>query len=393
MEGLAKFARASLKCGKVSINWGSTAPVMELKPFWLRLHDPSSSTKNQQRLFEMSKVIDGTLSSEVTNLTSGSDGVCINWSDGAKSYYDWNWLAKQAKPKEVHQHFWDGSFQQKLPWMEYDAFSTSSGKLQLCTYLQRYGLAFLRGLGAGEGTIRKVGNEIGHIRVTNYGDIFDVKDEGVNATNLAFTNQRISAHTDNPYRDPFPGIQMLHCLSCAEAGGATLFTDGFRVAEELKTLDGDAFRLLSGISHPFEYRDPDAAVLLQASVPVIKLQNGNIQRITFNNRSAAPLSPELPELEAYYRAWALFDRLANSGAFTVRIELKPGDLAIWSNGRVMHGREAYERGAPRHLQGAYLDGDEINSTVAAALADGEDLEKFFCDFSEVEALSLTGKNA
>ena len=59
----------------------------------------------------------------------------------------------------------------------------------------------------------------------------------------------------------------------------------------------------------------------------------------------------------------------------------------------MHGREAYERGAPRHLQGAYLDCDEINSTVAAALADGEDLEKFFCDFSEVEALSLTGKNA
>ena len=43
----------------------------------------------------------------------------------------------------------------------------------------------------------------------------------------------------------------------------------------------------------------------------------------------------------------------------------------------MHGREAYERGAPRHLQGAYLDCDEINSTVAAALAAGEDLERFF----------------
>ena len=42
----------------------------------------------------------------------------------------------------------------------------------------------------------------------------------------------------------------------------------------------------------------------------------------------------------------------------------------------MHGREAYERGAPRHLQGAYLDVDEIRSTVAAALADGADLEKF-----------------
>ena len=135
---------------------------------------------------------------------------------------------------------------------------------------------------------------------------------------------------------------MLHCLSCAEAGGATLFTDGFRVAEELKTLDGDAFRLLSGISHPFEYRDPDAAVLLQASVPVIKLQNGNIQRITFNNRSAAPLSPELPELEAYYRAWALFDRLANSGAFTVRIELLLGDHEQRSKFSVIFYRSVFD---------------------------------------------------
>lgn len=55
---------------------------------------------------------------------------------------------------------------------------------------------------------------------------------------------------------------------------------------------------------------------------------------------------------------------------------KPGDLAIWSNGRVMHGREGYERGAPRHLQGAYLDYDEIQSAVRAALAEGKDLERF-----------------
>ena len=37
--------------------------------------------------------------------------------------------------------------------------------------------------------------------------------------------------------------------------------------------------------------------------------------------------------------------------------MRPGDLAIWLNGRVMHGREGYRPGGPRHIQGAYLDQD------------------------------------
>ena len=51
-------------------------------------------------------------------------------------------------------------------------------------------------------------------------------------------------------------------------------------------------------------------------------------------------------------------------------------MAIWSNGRVMHGREGYKSGAPRHLQGAYLDYDEIQSTVWSALAEGDDVDQF-----------------
>ncbi|CAK9090014.1 unnamed protein product [Durusdinium trenchii] len=372
---MARFGHASRRCGQIFVQWGGSLGVGSTEatagqlfhPLWLRLNDPSQITRNQQRLFEMSSIMD--------RRNSWEERLSVQWGDGAQSYYPWHWLAEHATAGaaeaaeakqlklEVPKHLWNQSFQSTLPRMEYEALLTRSGKLQLCTYLERYGLAFVSGLGAAEGTVKKVGNYIGHVRVTNYGAIFDVKDDGAKATNLAFTNQKISAHTDNPYRDPFPGIQMLHCLSCAGEGGATLFTDGFSVAQKLKSLDPTAFHLLSNIEHPYEYRDPDAAVLLQASVPVIKLCQGEIERITFNNRSAAPMGPEMPELERYYEAWALFDRMANSMEFTVKANLKPGDLAIWSNGRVMHGREGYERGAPRHLQGAYLDYDEIQSAV------------------------------
>ncbi|CAJ1390651.1 unnamed protein product [Effrenium voratum] len=388
---MARLGHASRRCGQIFVQWGGLKGIGSTEatagqlfhPLWLRLNDPGQITRNQQRLFEMSGVVDRRNSWEVADLKNEEQRLSVQWGDGAQSHYPWSWLAEHAAAGvatdkqlklAVPKHLWDQSFQSTLPRMDYEALLTRSGKLQLCTYLERYGLAFVSGLGVAEGTVDKVGNYIGHVRVTNYGAIFDVKDDGAKATNLAFTNQRISAHTDNPYRDPFPGIQMLHCLSCAEEGGATLFTDGFSVAQRLKSLDSSAFHLLSSIEHPYEYRDPDAAVLLRASVPVIKLCNEEVERVTFNNRSAAPLQHE--ELQRYYEAWALFDRLANSMEFTVKAHLKPGELAIWSNGRVMHGREGYERGAPRHLQGAYLDSDEIQSAVRAALSEGEDLERF-----------------
>ena len=39
-------------------------------------------------------------------------------------------------------------------------------------------------------------------------------------SNLAYTGLPISPHTDNPYRDPVPTVQLLHCLSNAVDGGA-----------------------------------------------------------------------------------------------------------------------------------------------------------------------------
>ena len=48
--------------------------------------------------------------------------------------------------------------------------------------------------------------------------------------NLAFTGRAIAPHTDNPYRDPVPGIQLLHCLQSSADGGDNVLIDGFAAA-------------------------------------------------------------------------------------------------------------------------------------------------------------------
>ena len=146
--------------------------------------------------------------------------------------------------------------------------------------------------------MRRLGNRLGNVRTTNYGDVYDVKDVGLSrATNLADTNLAIAAHTDNPYRHPVPGVQMLHCLEMdtaagvakdnnsnhdsesdeegGDSAGATTFTDGFAVAEQLRAEDPFSFALLSAVRHPFEYYNDGGSggrgTLLKASVPVIEV--------------------------------------------------------------------------------------------------------------------------
>ena len=78
-------------------------------------------------------------------------------------------------------------------------------------------------------------------------------------------------------------------------------------------------------------------------------------------------------IERYYKAWSEFDAIVNAPENIVRVEMQPGDCVIFSNSRVMHGREEYTPGAGRHIQGCYIDHDAVRSHVDwATFASGAD---------------------
>eukprot|EP00929_Paragymnodinium_shiwhaense_P041375 TRINITY_DN21488_c0_g1_i1.p1 TRINITY_DN21488_c0_g1~~TRINITY_DN21488_c0_g1_i1.p1 ORF type:complete len:588 (+),score=95.15 TRINITY_DN21488_c0_g1_i1:73-1836(+) len=341
------------------------------RPLWLRLNDPGARTKNLQRLFEISDVVNNPACSQVLKQSSTESGLEIDWADGQRSLFSWQWLASKVQPSSATQaHLWNQGLRHFVPEMQCDSLGSKEGKFRLAAYLERYGLVLVRAVPCIPGMVETVCNSVGQVRVTNYGSLFDVIDQGSEGNNLAFTNCRIGAHTDNPYRDPFPGIQVLHCLQDSPCeGGATLFTDGVAAAEILRKEEPEAFRILSSVAQPYEFKDEKSGVFLKTTTPVITLGDDGQQvvRIAFNNRSAAPLPPGSESVDAYYKAWALFDAICNSDDLQVPIRLTPGDMIIWSNARVMHGRQEYVSGGrTRHLQGLYLDHDEFHSKVAHA---------------------------
>lgn len=95
------------------------------------------------------------------------------------------------------------------------------------------GVAFLRDVPTTPAGLRRVVSLFGYIRETNYGPIFDVRTEAT-ANNLAYTSDGLMLHTDNPYREPVPGLQLLHCIENSAEGGESILADGFAVALRLK---------------------------------------------------------------------------------------------------------------------------------------------------------------
>jgi len=151
----------------------------------------------------------------------------------------------------------------------------------------RYGAGLLRGVPATEGMVTAVAETFGYVRETNYGRIFDVR-VVADPANLAFTSRAIAPHTDNPYRDPVPTLQLLHCLRDASAGGETVLVDGFAAAAALRDADPVSFGVLTSTPIPFAYVDKETS--LTACQPLIALSpRGRIACVRLNNRSMQPV--------------------------------------------------------------------------------------------------------
>jgi gamma-butyrobetaine dioxygenase len=229
----------------------------------------------------------------------------------------------------------------------------------------RWGFVLLHGVPADEGMVLEVAASFGFVRETNYGRLFDVRVEP-GPGNLAFTSRRILPHTDNPYRDPVPTVQLLHCLRTADDGGDTGLVDGFAAAADLRAGDGEAFDVLTRTAVPFGYGDNEAE--LRASLPLIQLSpRGRVRGVRFNNRSTRPLRMPYADVTVFYAAYRRWAELLAQPERQLNLRLAPGDCLIFDNTRILHARTAFspaKRSPGRHLQGCYADLDGLASTLA-----------------------------
>ena len=66
------------------------------------------------------------------------------------------------------------------------------------------------------------------------------------------------------------------------------------------------------------------------------------------------------KMDLFYRAYRIFADLIHDERFAIKFRMKAGDIFSFNNRRILHGRTEYDpNSGKRHLQGYYLDRDEI----------------------------------
>jgi [2-(trimethylamino)ethyl]phosphonate dioxygenase len=343
---------------------------------WLRDNARDAATRspgNGQRLITIldipaeTRVGEARMVNGMLSLRFEPEGKVIN--------YDGDWLAAHAYDGARQRSAgwtgpaierWDSRLLNRVPSESWGQVTTERAALgRWLAAVRRYGFAVMTGTPTEPGTLCKVAELFGYVRETNYGRLFDVRAE-VNPNNLAYTNLGLQAHTDNPYRDPVPTLQILACLENSVDGGDSIVVDGFKVAERLQAEDPRSFALLSRHCVRFAY-EGSQGVRLRSKRPMIELgPDGELIAVRFNNRSAAAFT-DIPfdEMDAFYAAYRRFAELIEDPAMEVTFKLKPGELFIVDNTRVLHARKSFSGSGKRWLQGCYADKDGLLSTLAA----------------------------
>ena len=284
------------------------------------------------------------------------DHLTLRWDDGETSVLSLAWLRAynrslhlSARPTRLP---WMGQPATHFAWSVYPEWVADPCiREEWLYYLGRDGLAFLSDVSIEDVAVLHVAAQIGFVRETNHGRIFNERSAA-----------GLQVGTGSPYRDPVPGFQLLHCLSAAGHGGGSIFVDGMAVAERLRARDENAFSTLC--QTPILYRFQDANVDLAAERTMLEIDTREqFRAIYYNDGSIAPLPLKGPLLKKYYAAYRQLAGLLSDPARSVVYRLQPGDLVLFDNTRILHGRNEGEGGLA-HLQGCYLDADGLYSSLA-----------------------------
>ena len=226
----------------------------------------------------------------------------------------------------------------------------------------QYGFVIFKKVPTKNNFIVNFANSIGSIRRTNFGEFFNVRSKP-NPNDLAYTSLPLAPHTDNPYRNPVPCIQILHCIENEVSGGLSTLVDGFTVTEQLKKDFPDYYKILTEIKVRFQF--VDQSIILEDWAQMIQLdEQGEFKQVRFSPRLDFVPLMDKAKLDLYYTARKKISELYNSDNFRIEFKLQPGDLLMMDNYRLLHGRTTYNANeGNRFLQGCYIDYDSTEGRL------------------------------
>ena len=230
-----------------------------------------------------------------------------------------------------------------------------------------------------------------------YGDIFHVRTGERNSNNVAYTSSALCPHQDMAYYESPPGVQLLHCVAMGKdvIGGESNLIDALAAAYRLRELRPKSFEILTKCTATFMKQREGACMTYVR--PHISLAEGRcsifdreITAVHWSPPFEGPLCLPSEDIEQYYEAYTDFECMLNADLsplnghekdlvsyadeFTWKRKLKPGEVLVFNNRRMLHGRREFmvadgvmPKDGRRHLVGCYTNIDDTLNTYRVGL--------------------------
>ncbi|KAG2184561.1 hypothetical protein INT43_000470 [Umbelopsis isabellina] len=370
----------------VEISWPAIQPTDANMPhtsayshLWLRDNCPCPQCLHPSNRQKLHSSADIPLNISPENAILRDDGIEITWdkplrhhhdSDKHRSFYPLSFLSKYSSPT-ARQTFrynnmkyitWDRDLMHaENKFIHYDEYNTEEGLYKTLKQLFDYGIVFLDNVPTEDCKVTQVAERIGNIRESFYGRDFDVKSVA-KSTNIAYTSLYLGFHMDLLYFEAPPGLQLLHSLQNTVTGGSSIFVDSFQAVEIMRKSHPEDYQALCEIPVTFHYVN-DGHHMYYRRPTIVKDHNQEGgswgMHVNYAPPFQGPLDIDDPkEAKRFYKAFQTFADIVEDEKLRFELTLKPGQLVIFANRRVLHGRTEFDpTSGDRHLKGTYLDMD------------------------------------
>ena len=368
MESEIKILNAEKKERSIQIEW-SDGNTSDYNFLWLRDNCPSEIHPTaRERTFNLLTVSESIHPKSFT--ISEDNSLSIKWSEGDhSSNYSYEWLRKNcytlknSAPYKTPYQLWDQSIQNNIEKIRIDCdeiMSSDEGVTKYLEQLHYYGISLVQNAPTSKKSAEDVLKKISHFRETFFETPFEVINIP-NPNNSAYTALGLRNHLDLPYFEIPPGYQFLHCLVNEADGGESVALDGFKVASFMQKEFPEYFKILTETHVKFcnrDYTQNTTRIHYSPLITLTKDNDFNIIRFSVAYMSIMDCTPD--KMDLFYKAYRKFAELLHDKRFTINFRLKAGDIFSFNNLRVLHGRTEFDpNSGERHLQGYYIDRDEI----------------------------------
>ena len=368
MESEIKILNAEKKERSIQIEW-SDGNTSDYNFLWLRDNCPSEIHPTaRERTFNLLTVSESIHPKSFT--VSEDNSLSIKWSEGDhSSNYSYEWLRKNcytlknSAPYKTPYQLWDQSIQNNIEKIRIDCdeiMSSDEGVTKYLEQLHYYGISLVQNAPTSKKSAEDVLKKISHFRETFFETPFEVINIP-NPNNSAYTALGLRNHLDLPYFEIPPGYQFLHCLVNEADGGESVALDGFKVASFMQKEFPEYFKILTETHVKFcnrDYTQNTTRIHYSPLITLTKDNDFNIIRFSVAYMSIMDCTPD--KMDLFYKAYRKFAELLHDKRFTINFRLKAGDIFSFNNLRVLHGRTEFDpNSGERHLQGYYIDRDEI----------------------------------